>query len=197
MRPASIGRWLALWRLVVLVLSLTPTGEVLDPHEAWWRARWQWMQRALRQDQAAPAVTVNPILLYLGLLLSVGGLAVAWRRDCGASPTGAGKPRGRQEDRSRRIFIGGLAYTTTREEVRELFEAYGEVEHVHLITERETGRSRGFGFVEMPDATAAQAAIDGLNGTRLGGRTINVSEARQREARGGPQHPRQEQRPRW
>ena len=87
MRPASIGKWLALWGLVVLVLSLTPTGEVLDPHEAWWRARWQWMQRALRQDQAAPAVTVNPILLYLGLLLSVGGLAVALRRDCGASPT--------------------------------------------------------------------------------------------------------------
>ncbi len=197
MRLESIGKGLALWGLVVLVLSLTPTGEFIDPHEAWWRTRWQWMQRALRQDQAAPVVTINPILLYLGMLLSVGGLALAWRRDRGASPTRAGKPRGRQEDRSRRIFIGGLAYTTTREEVRELFEVYGEVEHVHLITERETGRARGFGFVEMPDATEAQAAIDGLNGTMLGGRTINVSEARQREERPRPQRPRQERRPRW
>ena len=190
MRPESIGKWLALWGLVVLVLSLTPTGEVLDPHEAWWRTRWQWMQRALRQDQAAPAVTVNPILLYLGLLLSVGGLAVAWRRDCGASPTGAGKPRGRQEDRSRRIFIGGLAYTTTREEVRELFEAYGEVEHVHLITERETGRSRGFAFVTMVNAPEARAAIAALQGTTVGGRTLTVTEARQREERHGPRRPR-------
>jgi len=96
-----------------------------------------------------------------------------------------------------RIFVGNLAYTTTDAELRQVFEPYGAVGHVIIYTERDTGRSRGFGFVEMPDATEAQAAIDGLNGTRLGGRTINVSEARQREARGGPQHPRQEQRPRW
>src|SRR5262252_463702 len=112
--------------LVVLVLSLTPTGACIDPYEAWWRTRWQWMQRALRPDHAAPAVTVNPLLLYLGMLLSVGGLAVAWRSDRGTSPTRAGKRRARQ------IFIGGLAYTTTREEVRQLFAAYGEVAHVHL-----------------------------------------------------------------
>ena len=191
MRPASIGKWLVLGGLVVLVLSLTPTGACIDPSEAWWRTRWQWMQCALRPDHAAPAVTVNPLMLYLGLLLSVGGLAVAWRSDRGTSPIRAGKRRARQ------IFIGGLAYTTTREEVRQLFAAYGEVAHVHLITEWETGRSRGFGFVEMPDGAEAQAAIDGLHGTRLGGRTLTVSEARQGEERGGRQRPPQERRPRW
>ena len=196
MRPASIGKWLALGGLVVLVLSLTPTGACIDPSEAWWHTRWQWMQCALRPDHAAPAVTVNPLVLYLGMLLSVGGLAVAWRSDCGTSPTRAGRPRTRPEERTRRIFIGGLAYTTTRDEVRQLFAAYGEVQHVYLITERETGRSRGFGFVEMPDATEAQAAIEGLNGTRLGGRTLTVSEARQQEEHGGLQRSQQERRPR-
>ena len=181
MRPASIGKWLALGGLVVLVLSLTPTGACIDPSEAWWRTRWQWMQCALRPDHAAPAVTVNPLMLYLGLLLSVGGLAVAWRSDRGTFPPRAGKRRARPEERTHQIFIGGLAYTTTRDEVRQLFAAYGEVAHVHLITERETGRSRGFGFVEMPDAIEAQAAIEGLHGTRLGGRTLTVTEARQRE----------------
>jgi len=195
--PASIGKWLAMGGIVVLVLSMAPLGACIDPHDSWWGTRWKWMPCALRQEHAATPATVNPLLLYLGMLLSVSGMALAWRRDRGASTALAAKQRASQAERSGQIFVGNLAYTTTREEVRELFEAYGEVEHVHLITERETGRSRGFGFVEMPDATEAQAAIDGLNGTRLGGRTINVSEARQREARGGPQHPRQEQRPRW
>jgi len=197
MRPESIGKWLALGGLVVLVLSLTPTGACIDPSEAWWRTRWQWMQRALRPDPAAPAVTVNPLVLYLGLLLSVGGLAVAWRSDRGTFPPRAGKRRARPEERTHQIFIGGLAYTTTRDEVRQLFAAYGEVAYVHLITEWETGRSRGFGFVEMPDAIEAQAAIEGLHGTRLGGRTLTVTEARQREERGGPQRPQQERRARW
>src|SRR2546422_10432942 len=129
MRPESIGKWLALWGLVVLVLSLTPTGEFIDPHEAWWSTRWQWMQRALRQDQAAPTVTINPILLYLGMLLSVGGLAVAWRRDRRASPTRAGKPRARTEDRSRQIFIGGLGVTTTPAEGRPPFSTLGAGGH--------------------------------------------------------------------
>ena len=59
------------------------------------------------------------------------------------------------------------------------------VDRVQIVTDRETGRSRGFGFVEMPNAPEAQAAIDGFNGTSLGGRTLTVNEARQREARGG------------
>jgi RNA recognition motif-containing protein len=88
------------------------------------------------------------------------------------------------------IFVGNLAYTATAEDVRQLFEAYGVVDHVNVITDRETGRPRGFGFVEMPDATAAQAAITGLNGTTLWGRPLNVNEARPREGRGGPRRPR-------
>ena len=89
-----------------------------------------------------------------------------------------------------RIFVGNLAWTITEEELSGLFEPYGIVERTRIITDRETGRSRGFGFVDMPNATEAQAAIDGLNGTPHGGRRLNVNEARQREDRGGPQQPR-------
>src|SRR5215813_13376130 len=96
-----------------------------------------------------------------------------------------------------RIFVGNLTFTTTEEELRQLFEPYGLVERVQIVTDRDTGRSRGFGFVEMPDATEAQAAIDGLNGTSLGGRSLTVTEAHQREERGGPRRPREERRPRW
>jgi RNA recognition motif-containing protein len=89
-----------------------------------------------------------------------------------------------------RIFVGNLAFTTTEEELEQLFEPYGIVERAQIVTDRETGRSRGFGFIEMPDATEAQAAIAGLNGTSLGGRPLTVNEARQREERGGPRRPR-------
>ena len=88
--------------------------------------------------------------------------------------------------RSGQIFVGNLAYTTTREELRQLFAAYGAVEHVHLVTERETGRSRGFAFVTMGNAPEARAAIAALQGTTCRGRTLTVTEARQREERHGP-----------
>ena len=88
------------------------------------------------------------------------------------------------------IFVGNLAFTATEAELRQLFEAYGTVDAVRIMTDRETGRPRGFGFVTMPDTTAAQAAIAGLQGTQLGGRTLNINEARQREER-------RERRPRW
>ena len=68
-----------------------------------------------------------------------------------------------------RIFVANIAFTTTEEELSQLFESYGIVDRAQLMTDRDTGRSRGFGFVEMPDATEAQAAIDGLHGTSLGG----------------------------
>jgi cold-inducible RNA-binding protein len=89
-----------------------------------------------------------------------------------------------------RIFVGNLAFATTEEELGQLFEPYGTVERAQIVTDRETGRSRGFGFVEMPEAAEAQAAIAGLNGTSLGGRPLTVNEARQREERGGPRRPR-------
>src|SRR5262249_43090503 len=84
-----------------------------------------------------------------------------------------------------RIFVGNLAYTTTDAELRQVFEPYGAVGHVMIFMDRDTGRSRGFGFVEMPDSTEAKAAIAGLNGTSLGGRPLTVNEARKREERGG------------
>jgi cold-inducible RNA-binding protein len=95
------------------------------------------------------------------------------------------------------IYVTNLTYTTTEEELSELFEPYGRVESVRIITDRATGRSRGFGFVEMPDATEAQAAIAGLNGTALGGRALTVSEARPREERRPRDDGDRGRRPRW
>jgi RNA recognition motif-containing protein len=89
-----------------------------------------------------------------------------------------------------RIFVGNLAYTTTEDDLDQLFSPYGVVERIQIMTDRDTGRARGFGFVEMPDATQAQAAIDGLNGTLLGGRALTVNEARRREGEDRPRRPR-------
>ncbi|MBW1722630.1 MAG: RNA-binding protein [Deltaproteobacteria bacterium] len=81
------------------------------------------------------------------------------------------------------IYIGSLSYDLTESELREAFEAYGAVDSVNIIKDKYTGRSRGFGFVEMPNETEARSAIDGLNGKALKGRTINVNEARPRRDR--------------
>jgi RNA recognition motif-containing protein len=89
-----------------------------------------------------------------------------------------------------RIFVGSLALTTTEEELAQLFHPYGEITSVRIMTDRETGRSRGFGFVEMPRATAAQAAIEGLNGRSLDGRFLTVNEARPRDDGDGRRRPR-------
>ncbi|MBQ6457611.1 MAG: RNA-binding protein [Kiritimatiellae bacterium] len=85
------------------------------------------------------------------------------------------------------IYVGNLAYATTDEGLRAAFAAYGEVTAVRVVTDRMTGRSKGFGFVTMPDATQAQAAIDALNGHELDGRTVRVNESqpKPREERGG------------
>ena len=90
------------------------------------------------------------------------------------------------------IFVANLAFTATEEEVRQLFEGYGTVDTVRLMTDRDTGQPRGFGFVEMPHGTEARAAIAGLNGTNLGGRPLHINEARPREERGEPRRG-----PRW
>ena len=95
----------------------------------------------------------------------------------------ASKTAPAERNGSIRIFVGNLAWTTTEDELTQLFESYGEVERAQIITDHETGRSRGFGFVEMPDATEAKAAIDGLHGTSQGGRLLTVNEARAREGR--------------
>jgi RNA recognition motif-containing protein len=81
------------------------------------------------------------------------------------------------------IYVGNLAFSATEDEVRQLFEPYGAVEKVSVITDQYTGRSRGFGFVEMSDSRAAQSAIQGLQGKSLGGRTLTVNEAKPRAPR--------------
>ena len=83
------------------------------------------------------------------------------------------------------IFVGNLSFGTTEDEVRQLFEAYGAVERVSLMTDRETGRSRGFAFVEMTDTEEANRAIEALNGANIGGRALNVNEARPKPSGGG------------
>lgn len=83
------------------------------------------------------------------------------------------------------IFVGNLSFGATEEAVRTMFEAYGTVDRVNVVTDRDTGRARGFGFVEMSVAAEADAAIAGLNGRELDGRALNVNEARPKEDRGG------------
>ena len=84
-----------------------------------------------------------------------------------------------------KIYVGNLSFQTTETEIRELFGQYGEVEEVNLITDRETGRPRGFGFIEIRDDNAAREAIGALDGTELGSRQIKVNEAKPRTDRGG------------
>jgi RNA recognition motif-containing protein len=76
------------------------------------------------------------------------------------------------------IFVGNLEFSTTEDALRRLFETYGAVERVSIMTDRDTGRSRGFAFVEMTNESEAEKAIAALNGTNLGGRALNVNEAR-------------------
>jgi cold-inducible RNA-binding protein len=101
------------------------------------------------------------------------------------------------------IFVGNLDFSATESSIRALFEPYGKVDRVNLVTDRDTGRSRGFAFVEMTDSVEADRAIAALNGTDLAGRALNVNEARpktegghgfSRGPRGGG---RQRREPRW
>ena len=90
---------------------------------------------------------------------------------------------------TKKIYVGNLPYSATESEIRELFEPHGTVHSVTLISDRETGRPRGFGFVEMDDA-AADAAISALAGAVMGGRNLNINEARPRSE--GPRGPRRD-----
>lgn len=83
------------------------------------------------------------------------------------------------------IYVGNLSFDTTDDQLREAFAAFGEVSSVNIIKDKYSGESRGFGFVEMSDQEAATAAIAGVNGTDLNGRTLNVNEARPRAEGGG------------
>jgi cold-inducible RNA-binding protein len=83
------------------------------------------------------------------------------------------------------IFVGNLSFNTNEDELRQLFESYGQVDRVSIMTDRDTGRSRGFGFVEMASNEDGEKAITALNGSQVGGRTINVNEARPKTERSG------------
>ncbi len=83
------------------------------------------------------------------------------------------------------IFVGNLNFNTGEDELRQMFEQYGQVDRVAIMTDRDTGRSRGFAFVEMTNAEDGEKAIAALNGAQLGGRTLNVNEARPKMERSG------------
>ncbi|HYO82062.1 MAG TPA: RNA-binding protein [Bryobacteraceae bacterium] len=100
------------------------------------------------------------------------------------------------------IFVGNLSYQTRQEDLEEAFAASGAVERVSVVTDRDTGQPRGFAFVEMTNRNEASNAIEGLNGTELNGRVLNVNEARPREERGSGAgnrggSGRQRREPRW
>jgi RNA recognition motif-containing protein len=81
------------------------------------------------------------------------------------------------------IYVGNLSYGMSEDELRQAFAAHGEVSSAKILMDRETGRSRGFGFVEMPNQSEAEAAIAQLNGKDVGGRPLRINEARPREKR--------------
>lgn len=83
------------------------------------------------------------------------------------------------------IFVGNLSYQTTEDELQQQFSAFGTVERVSIIRDRDSGQSRGFGFVEMPNSEEAERAIQNMNGRQISGRALNVNEARPRETRSG------------
>jgi RNA recognition motif-containing protein len=87
------------------------------------------------------------------------------------------------QERSMNLYVGNLPFSTTEADLRTAFSAHGEVDDVRLITDRDSGRSKGFGFVEMPNESEARAAMAALNGTEMADRTIKVNEARPREDR--------------
>ena len=105
------------------------------------------------------------------------------------------------------LYVGNLPHSTTEADLRNIFAAHGAIEKITLVTDRDTGRSRGFGFVEMTNASEADNAIAALNGTDLGGRTLTINEAKPKSERprgGGSRgradyrgHPRQPREPRW
>ena len=84
-----------------------------------------------------------------------------------------------------KLYVGNLSFNTSEGELRDLFAQHGEVVSASLVMDRETGRPRGFGFVEFVDRASGQKAIDALNGQEFGGRSLNVNEAKPREDRGG------------
>jgi cold-inducible RNA-binding protein len=95
-----------------------------------------------------------------------------------------------------KLYVGNLTYSTTASDLQQLFEQHGTVQSAQVCTDRDTGRSKGFGFVEMDTGEEAQAAISALNGQEVNGRALTVNEAKPREDRGGPRSSSGSSRPR-
>lgn len=89
------------------------------------------------------------------------------------------------EENKLKIYVGNLPYSCSSEELQEMFEQHGRVGEATVIMDRETGRSKGFGFVDMPNDSEANEAVNALNASQMGGRSLRVSEARPRTNRGG------------
>jgi cold-inducible RNA-binding protein len=93
-----------------------------------------------------------------------------------------------KENQMKNLFIGNMSFKTTETDLRSLFEPFGEISRVNVVTDRDTGQARGFGFVEMTNDGEAQTAITSLNGKELDGRALNVNEARPKTERSGPRN---------
>src|ERR687883_585566 len=106
------------------------------------------------------------------------------RRHCGRLVRGANPARKGSFSMAKNIYVGNLVWDCTADDLLALFQEHGAVTRAQVITDRETGRSRGFGFVEMDDDAEAQRAIEALNGADFRGRPLTVNEARPREDRG-------------
>jgi cold-inducible RNA-binding protein len=120
-----------------------------------------------------------------------------------SSPAKVSCSKQKEEFPMTNIFVGNLSYQTSQDELEAAFAAYGAVERVSVVTDRDSGQPRGFAFVEMTNKNEANNAISALNGTELNGRALNVNEARPREDRGGRSggnsggYGRQRREPRW
>ena len=95
------------------------------------------------------------------------------------------EPQAAENELLKKLYVGNLSFSSTEEELRELFEQHGPTASVRVITDRETGRSRGFGFVEYEDAANADKALEALDGQDMGGRPLRVNEAQDRQRGGG------------
>ncbi len=94
-------------------------------------------------------------------------------------------PSNSEQEEMKNIFVGNLSFGATEDSIRAMFEAHGTVDRVSIVTDRDTGRSRGFAFVEMPNDSEGNSAINSINGRELDGRALNVNEARPKGERGG------------
>src|SRR3990167_3090654 len=92
----------------------------------------------------------------------------------------------KEKKRMKNLFVGNISFQTTESDLRSMFEPFGEITRIQLMTDRDTGRARGFGFVDMANDEEAAKAISALNGKEVGGRALNVNEARPKTERSGP-----------